>query len=338
MSNRASSLRNANDQNIVANDKHQSGGLPSWLGDWVAAWNQFWFTPQTSETLAAMRWLTGLIVLYSHAVWSIDLNRFMAHDGLLPMNYRSELMPSGGMAWSHFDWFASEGWLWVTHIVGLLVIAAWTIGFQTRWTGWLTAAVVISYANRATGALFGLDQIAAFLCLYLAISHCGDRWSVDAWRRTKNNAELPGQGRAVVNRIATRLIQIHLCVVYLFAGLGKLGGEFWLNGEAVWGALASYEYQSLDMTWLANHMPIVAAMTLVSLIWEVTYAALIWSRLTRPIVLLVAVFVHVGIGAAMGMMTFGLIMLVANLAFVEPTWLSNWSSSRSTNVSRPDSN
>ena len=152
--------------------------------------------------------------------------------------------------------------------------------------------------------------------------------STHFWKRKagKKVEETPGQGRAVGNRIATRLIQIHLCIVYAFAGLGKLGGEFWLNGEAVWGALASYEYQSIDMTWLAGHMTLIAVMTLASLIWEVTYAALIWPKLTRPIVLAIGVMVHIGIGAAMGMMTFGLIMLVANVAFIEPEW---WSMKRS---------
>ena len=267
--------------------------------------------------LAIIRCLTGCMVSYNHLIWTLGVATFLGPNAALPTEYRSELLPAGQYAWSHFDWSDSNLWLWGSHVAGLIVAAMWTIGFKTRWTGWLTAALVISYANRAAGALFGFDQIAAFLCLYLALSRCGDALSVDALLRHKSGKNL-GQGRAVANRIATRLIQIHLCIVYAFAGLGKLGGEFWLNGEAVWGALASYEYQSMDMTWLAGHMPLIAAMTLVSLIWEVTYAALIWPKLTRPIVLTIAVMVHIGIGAAMGMMTFGLIMLVANLAFIEP--------------------
>jgi len=290
-----------------------------WINNWHRVWNQFWFDPQTATTLAIIRWLTGCMVFYNHLVWSLGMRTFLSSQAALPNDYRGELLPSGQFAWSHFDGSDSDLWLWGSHIAGLIVIAMWTVGFKTRWTGWLTAALVISYANRATGALFGFDQIATFLCLYLAISRCGDALSVDAKLAVPAVGE-SGQGRAVANRIATRLIQIHLCIVYAFAGLGKLGGEYWLNGEAVWGALASYEYQSIDMTWLAGHMTLIAAMTLVSLFWEVTYAALIWPKLTRPIVLTIAVFVHIGIGAAMGMMTFGLIMLVANLAFIEPQW------------------
>ena len=114
-----------------------------------------------------------------------------------------------------------------------------------------------------------------------------------------------------------RLIQCHLCIVYLFAGLGKLQGSTWWDGTAIWGALASYEYQTLDMTWLVYLPWLVNIITLVSVFWELSYAFMIWHPLTRPLYLLLAVFVHLGIGLAMGMMTFGFVMLIANCAFVD---------------------
>lgn len=298
-------------------------GLAEWLMDVVDAWNRFWFTPASCSTMSLMRIATGCIVVYTLLVWTIELTTFLHADGLLPSDYRRELA-GGGYAWSHFDWHDSLAWVWGSHVFCVLTAACWTVGLWTRWTGVLTAAIVISYANRATGALFGLDQILGFLTLYLALSCCGDRWSVDPWLRSRSQGKA-GQGGgvrlSVWNRIATRLIQLHLCLVYLFAAIGKLAGETWLNGEAVWGAFASYEYQTLDMTWLSGHMTIVAVMTLVSLFWELSYSALIWPRLTRPVMLVLAVMMHTGIGVAMGMMTFGLIMIVANMAFIEPQWL-----------------
>jgi len=120
----------------------------------------------------------------------------------------------------------------------------------------------------------------------------------------------------VMNSIATRLIQVHLCIVYLFAGLGKCQGDKWWDGEAIWGAVANHEYQTVDMLWLSEHMGLVAVITMVALFWEVSYVALVWSRLTRPLVLLMAIPMHLGIGICLGMLEFGLIMLVANIAFV----------------------
>ena len=43
-----------------------------------------------------------------------------------------------------------------------------------------------------------------------------------------------------------------------------------------------------------------------------------WPRLTRPIVLALAIPLHLGIACFLGMITFGLVMLIGNLAFVSP--------------------
>ncbi len=44
----------------------------------------------------------------------------------------------------------------------------------------------------------------------------------------------------------------------------------------------------------------------------------IWPRLTRPIVLALAIPLHLGIACFLGMITFGLVMLIGNLAFISP--------------------
>jgi hypothetical protein len=291
------------------------------LLQWAAAWNQFWFRPSAPQALAVIRILTGLMVLYSHAVWTLEFDGFIG-EKLLSADYRANLFQNGFEStcdWSHFDWLPQALWM-PAHVLGLLAVACFVVGWQTKFFSWITAALVISYANRATGALFGLDQILAFLTLYLAVGNCGDTFSVDRWWKSRKHPNLVEVQPSSWNSIATRLIQIHLCVVYLFAGLGKCQGDTWWNGEALWGALASYEYQTVDMTFMADQMTVVAALTLLTLFWEVGYAALIWPKLTRPIMLTLAIPMHLGIGICMGMMTFGLVMLIANLSFVSPGW------------------
>lgn len=132
-------------------------------------------------------------------------------------------------------------------------------------------------------------------------------------------------GRACwCNTLATRLIQLHLCVIYFFGGLGKLRGGMWWDGTAMWFSAASYEYQSIDLTWIGYYPILGAILTHITLFWEVTYFALVWPKLTRPFVLAIAVMVHAGIAIFLGMITFGWMMIVANLAFVEPEWLRRY--------------
>ena len=298
----------------------QPSSLATFFHAWNRAWNQFWFQPEAPYTLGAMRIMVGLIVLYTHFIWGLQFSTFLGVDGLLPLEYR-ELLFESPYAWSHFDWFSNNQLLLVIHILGLITVAMFTFGIWTNWTSVLTALLIISYANRGTGAIFGLDQISSFLCIYLAIGNCGGAYSIDQWIAKRRGA---GQGGSCTrNQIAIRLIQIHMCVVYLFAAIGKLQGTTWLNGEAVWGSLASYEYQSIDMSWISNHMWLVAILTLGTLIWELAYPALIWLKLTRPIMLLFAVPIHLGIGFCMGMLPFGLVMLAGNLAFVDSRWIRN---------------
>ena len=296
----------------------------TFVQQWTEAWNGFWFRPSPPHTLAVMRILTGLMVLYSHAVWTLEFSGFIGGK-LLPFGYRTNLFGSqleSTFAWSHFDWLPPAMWM-PAHVIGLLVVVCFTLGWQTKIFSWITAALVISYANRATGALFGLDQILAFLTLYLAVSNCGGAFSIDYWLKSRMRNDHGAKELSPWNTIATRLVQIHLCVVYLFAGMGKCQGETWWNGEAIWGALASHEYQTVDMTFMADQMWLVAVITLMTLFWEVSYTALIWPKLTRPIMLTLAIPMHLGIGICMGMMTFGLAMLIANVAFIDADFFHN---------------
>lgn len=289
-------------------------GRLNYFARWFAAINEFWFAPRGPKMLGVIRILTGLLLLYSLAVWTLELSTFFAAEGLVPLGYRGA---SGmGFAWSHLDWFAD--WptgLLVVHCVGMFVVLLFTAGVQTRVTAVLTAALAISYSNRSIGVDFGLDQILTFLCMYCAIGNSGGAYSVD--RMLGFGKSVPAPPPSATTNIAIRMIQVHLCIVYFFAAIGKLQGETWWSGEAVWLAMASYEYQQIDMTWLANYLPLVSAMTLLSLFWELLYPALIWSRLSRPIMLAGAVMIHLGIGLCMGMVEFGLVMLVANMAFLE---------------------
>jgi hypothetical protein len=70
------------------------------------------------------------------------------------------------------------------------------------------------------------------------------------------------------------------------------------------------------MTWMAWHPWLVNFSTHITIFWEISFCVLMWNRLARPLMLICAVFLHLGIGAFLGMWTFGLIMLLGNAAFL----------------------
>jgi hypothetical protein len=288
-----------------------------WLRAVMKSWDQFWFKPALPHTLALIRICGGAMLLYTHAVWSVNLTAFLGEDAWLDTETVALMNRDAAghnYAWSYLYYVDSPALLWVLHLVTLGVFAMLTVGLFTRVTSVLAWAITIAYCNRLTGTLFGLDQINAFIAMYLMIGDSGGVWSVDAWRRRQTGVSAP----RVSTNIAVRLLQIHMCVIYLFGGIAKMRGETWWDGSALWYAFASLEYQSLDMTWTVHYRRLLALMAHVTVFWETFYCFLVWPKLTRPLCLAMAVAVHLGIAFCLGMKTFGLAMIIGNLVFIYP--------------------
>lgn len=290
------------------------------FGSMRRGWNSFWFTPQDPATLSLIRIATGAMLTYTHLVWMSQSANFFGESAWLDQEAVNSLVGSN-MHWTPFWLAESTGTLWLLHGFTLAVCVALMVGFQTRVASVCAWFMTISYAHRLPTALYGLDQINGFLSMYLMFGDSGARYSIDALlkkRRYADSAVLSNVRPGVGTNIAIRLIQVHLCVLYFFSGISKLQGETWWDGSALWGAIANLEYQTIDLTWMVNYPRVINLLTHVTIVWEILYCATIWNRYTRPVTLLMAVPVHLGIALSFGMITFGTIMLVANGAFVSP--------------------
>lgn len=307
----------------------------SYLAEAWQAWNRFWFAPKDPATLSLIRLLAGSLIFYTHLVWSLDLQAFLGPDGWIPIDYlRNSIHTLQGEShpqytvWSVFFWIKQPWLLWCVHLTALVVFFCLFIGLFTRPMAILAFLFAVSYAHRVSpGAFFGLDKLNCMLALYLMLGPCGGRYSLDSVRRARRGDVEPVRPSTSAN-LAIRLIQVHMCVIYLFSALAKLMGENWQAGTAVWWAFANQEYQSINMTWLANWPSfgpvVIALMTHATIVWELFYCCLVWNRFTRPLVLWMAVAVHGGIALCMGMITFGLGMIYGNLAFLKPPTVRRW--------------
>jgi hypothetical protein len=295
----------------------------AWNAVWVP-WRRFWFTPADPTSLAVMRILFGGMLLYTHIVWGLNLEGFVGRDGWQGETLVRTLQ-SDQFAWS-FWWWVPPALHVTVHILALFVLSLFMLGALTPVTSVLAYLITISYASRAPMANYGLDQINGLAALYLAIGPCGRRLSIDRLMQNYRAARaqlalrldpiMPRAAPSARANLALRLVQVHLCVIYVFACLSKLQGESWWNGTAIWQAVANLEYQSRDVTWLAWYPWLVNLLTHATIAWEMTFWALVWKPLLRPFVLLAGTAIHLGIGAFMGMWTFGLSVIFAYVSFL----------------------
>jgi hypothetical protein len=243
------------------------------------------------------------------------------------------VMSKGRPIWSLWFHITDPTWMVITHGAIVACSFLFMIGLGTRVTSVLTWFGALCYIHREQAALFGVDTMMNILLLYLMIGPSGaalsvDRWLTRWWAR-RQGLPVPPVKQSVSANVALRLIQIHICIIYLAAGLSKLQGQAWWTSTAPWGTIANPEYSPMQYPAYVELLRTVArtrwvfeiAMTgasLGTLVFEIGYPFLIWRPAFRTLLLWFAVLLHLGIGTLMGLKTFSVLMLAFNMAFLQP--------------------
>lgn len=244
----------------------------------------------------------------------------------------------GRPLWSVWYDVVDPAWMRIVHGLVLTAMFLFTIGFCTRVTSVLTWLAVLSYIQRAPTTLFGMDTIMIVVVLYLMIGPSGaalsvDRWLVRYWktrRALRRHLPVPDLWKpepSVSANLAVRLMQIHICMIYMASGLSKLLGQSWWSGTAVWMTMANYEFSPMDippylvfLKYLCQNRVIweifVTGGTLFTLAFEITFGILVWLPRMRWLMILSAVLLHTGIAIFMGLVMFSLMMMALLLSFI----------------------
>jgi CubicO group peptidase (beta-lactamase class C family) len=105
-------------------------------------------------------------------------------------------------------------------------------------------------------------------------------------------------------------MQVHLCVIYLAAGLGKAMGSQWWSGEAIWQTVSQPVFGTFDLGWLARHSWIPMLVGWGTLVVEISYPFLIWPRRTRKVWCIATIGLHLGTCLFMGLVFFSSVMIL----------------------------
>ncbi len=323
----------------------------------VTGWNRFWFGPRDPTGIACIRILVGLTLLWVHGTTCLYVLDYIGPDGWLDMraiermrdNFRSvpapryfgetEYLNEWFGTWSIYYHIQNPTWIMVTYAIFLAAIVCFTLGLFSRVAAVMVWAGHLSYVQRAWTIFYGLDTMLAIALLYLMIAPSGATLSLDRlFSRYRAGRRAAREGRpiaepelqpSILANLATRLFQVHLCVIYACAGLAKLRGETWWNGYAIYIAIMTPELNPHDMGWMVSRDPaydwvwqlISSTGIVLTLFTEIGFPFLVWNTKMRPFMLFMAMGMHFHIGIFMGLGTFQMTMIAMLLAFVSPATL-----------------
>ena len=123
--------------------------------------------------------------------------------------------------------------------------------------------------------------------------------------------------RNLVHNLSFYSVWVTLSILYLVAGGYKLLGTYWLDGYAF---LLSLSFKEFSMPMIADALTennwFFASLNYVVLVYQLSFAALIWIRPIRKPFLLIGLLFHVSIAFVVGLMDFGLFMVAAYSVFI----------------------
>jgi CubicO group peptidase (beta-lactamase class C family) len=266
-----------------------------------------WFRPVSARPLATLRVGLSLLLLL-HLIWiSDDLLSLDGSRGIVPWELTQLLrhpwvpgLPTLARVFAPLGIgeHTAINMLLSVYAASLLSLA---LGFRARLSAFVAWGLHLGIVTSGFTSYYGVDQLANTFLFYLVV--------------------FPS-ARATVPVICLRVVQLHLCVIYLAAGLDKAMGSQWWNGEAIWRALSQPIFNTIDVSWLASHSWIAVVAGWGTLVVEIGYAFLVWPRRTRRAWCIATIGLHLGTCVFMGLVFFSSVMiLLTSCLFLIPEQL-----------------
>ena len=286
----------------------------SWKSIVGAKVAEFVGEPSSPQPLGVFR--IGVAALLLVQAWSLSesLPELLGNRGWVPWSV-SQVMASpsvprvdavvAALAPLGISQTASIQGLACVYAVALLGLL---LGLHTRLSAvvaWILHSVLL---NSISFFAYGVETFAHISLFYCAVMPVGTAYSLDV-----RAGRLSGAPTALAT-LSLRVLQVHLCLIYLTTGLEKMLGTVWRDGTALWEVLMQPQYGQFDFAWLAGVPWLVKGATWGTLAVEVGYAFCVWPRRTRGLWVALTLGLHLGIAVMMGLWMFSGMMAVLTFA------------------------
>jgi predicted DCC family thiol-disulfide oxidoreductase YuxK len=276
----------------------------------------------TPGSLGAIRMWTCAILLLTIS-WE-DL----ASIALLPLELRE---PDTEWRYGVMEYFYSlpigfEGFVtsatslrafqWLTELVLFLGM----IGWRTRvviplaaFCAFLLVGILVDYSF-----FWHQNLVPIYLLAVLSCTPCGDGWSIDRLRKVSQGRPVPAADRgSPVYGWSRYACWVVIALPYVANGLGKLrsGGLFWWNPTNMRSMLYhdSLTPREFDWAWSLYLAPapdvLFAILGIFALVTEVSFGMVLFSRIARRILPIMAMMMHIGIFLLQRILFLDLILL-----------------------------
>lgn len=293
--------------------------ISAYADDVRAGWDRFFFDFSAPVSLAVFRIFFGLTLLLNVVLRMLHTDFYFSDAGGVPASAANEMLPDffrPAVTW--FPETVAGAWaVQIIMVVGLLVLITGVVGrIGSRITAVILLACHLALMQRNISIVYGADIVTSFWLFGLCFTDSTERLS---WRA--NSLPVSPPWSRILTSVGLRLLQIQLCVIYMYTGFEKLKGGDWWDQTAVWKVLGNEQLMLADLSFLRSVPLVIGLATWGTVLFEVYAPALFWSRAHRKWALLAGWLLHIGIAFTMGLFIFSLTMMSCYFLFIDSRWL-----------------
>lgn len=285
----------------------------------TAAWNQFFFAPQSPLPLALFRILYGTMVIITLILLKPDWLSWYGPRGWVSLATMHQLEP--GTRLNLFTIIPqTDSWVLALFWGAFASALFLTAGFLTRYSSVVLFLCLTSIHQRNLYINHGGDTFLRVAGFFLMFAPAGAALSIDRWIRFHQGREFgPVQPFCPW---AQRMIQFELAIMYFAAFCGKAQGAPWIDGTALYYVLHIEELRRFPVPrWLLQPM-LLKLGTWSALFLEFALGTLIWIKELRYYILAAGVVFHLLIEYSLNIPLFEWDVLTGYILFVDPADLT----------------
>ncbi len=281
----------------------------------AAAWNRFFFAPQSPLPIGLFRILYGCLVIANLILLYPDWLSWFGTRGLVSLSTMTALEP--GRRLNLFSVLpADDHWILGLFWVFLVTAVLLALGLFTRISSIVVFLCLASIDQRNLYILHGGDTFMRVAGFFLMFAPAGAALSLDRLirvRKGKESAEIRPRPPW-----AQRMIQFELALLYFVTFCWKASGAAWVNGTALFYVTHLDELRRFPIPDFLQNAVLLKIATWLTLAIEFSLGVLIWFKELRYPILALGLILHLCLEYSLNIPLFQWEILSAYVLFIDP--------------------
>ncbi|MCC9017354.1 HTTM domain-containing protein [Flavobacterium lipolyticum] len=265
--------------------------------------------------ITIFRTVMGVLILKDFMSFYFNRRFLFSDEGIVSYELYLDIINYYNIDWLYID-FNKSVIIKVFCFSGIILSTSFMLGILTRISAILLFFLLFIFKIRAIYLLDGSDNVISVMIPFFIFI---DSYSlIDSYERFSLNIKNKVQPYLnIASHYFVIAMMLQVCIIYFFASMHKLQGEYWREGSALYYILNNDDFSASFLNKILTESTLlIKFMTWFAIAFQFSFSFLVLFKKTKMKILLLGVLFHTGIFILMRIDNFSIMMLACYSIFL----------------------